>query len=196
MKSPLMEAHPAGQAALRHTGLEHRPHRRQVEPARLQMRMGEGELDRHRPGCGADVDDAADPGPGEAGGERMRRRQADAGHGVEEPGEALGAGIDRGEGIAAGLGLVLRLAGAQRLGQVPPEGIEPPVGHLQDAADIGRLASVEIEIGLGRVGVDAVIPFQHPQRHQRVEEVANAALVQAELVPQRFAVERGRRPAR
>ena len=64
--------------------------------------------------------------------------------------------------------------------------------HLEHAADVARLGAVEEEVGLGRVAVAAVLALEHPERHQRVEEVARAARVEAESLAQRLGVERAR----
>src|SRR3982074_3171604 len=65
---------------------------------------------------------------------------------------------------------------------------------LQLSADIGRLVAVEIQIGRRSVGVAAAsIPFEHPERHQRVEEVAGTALMDSDLLRQRVQMERFRR---
>ena len=107
---------------------------------------------------------------------------ADAGHRREELLQARRIGVERlEEARAAGLDLVLRLPGAQRLGEVPPERIEAVVRHLEDAADVRRLLAVEEEIGLGRVArSDRRSRCEEAERHQRVEEVARRARVQAE----------------
>src|SRR3546814_7143060 len=73
-----------------------------------------------------------------------------------------------------------------------PEAKQPGVGHLQDAANIGGLVAVEIEIGRRGIGVSAVAPVQHPQRDERIEEVAGAPFMEPEPPPQRLAVERSR----
>ena len=92
-----------------------------------------------------------------------------------------GIGVERlEEARAAALDLVLRLPGAQRLGEVAPERIEAMVRHLEDAADVGRLLPVEEQVGLGRVGVAVAGALQEAERDQRVEEVARRARVQAE----------------
>jgi len=96
-----------------------------------------------------------------------------------------GIGIHGGERIrSAVLGLVLRLAAAQRLGQMAPERIEAPIGHLQQPTDIRRLGPIEIDVRFRRIGVFTRAHLQHAKRHQRIEEIARAALVQAEFFPQ------------
>jgi hypothetical protein len=54
--------------------------------------------------------------------------------------------------------------------------------------------SVEIEIGLRSIGVaTVVIPFEHAERHQRVEEVASTAFVDSDLLRKRVQIERSLR---
>ena len=66
------------------------------------------------------------------------------------------------------------------LGEMSPERIQAVVGHLEDAADVGRLAAIEEQIGLGRVGVAVAARAQEAERDERIEEVARRARVQAE----------------
>ncbi len=112
---------------------------------------------------------------------------ADAGHGGEELLEAGGIGV---EGFKtwrfAGAGFVLRLAGAESLGEVAPEGIEAVVGHLEDAAHVGRLLAIEEEIGGGGVGVFAVLPLEETKGDESVEEIPGRPGVQAEAPAQGF----------
>ena len=73
---------------------------------------------------------------------------AHAGHGLQELLQPRRIGVKGHERVGVAVfGFVLRKPSAQRRGEMAPEGIEPLVGHLQNAADIGRLALVEEEIG-------------------------------------------------
>ena len=72
---------------------------------------------------------------------------ADAGHGAEKPLEARGIGVERGKGFIATGGFALPLAGAQGGGELAPVMKQALVGHLEDAADVGRFVLVEKEIG-------------------------------------------------
>ncbi len=77
-------------------------------------------------------------------------RQADARHGAQEqlePGRVRIHGREQ-VGLAV-LGLVLGRSGPESLGEVAPEPVEPPVHHLEDAADVGRFGAVEVELGSG-----------------------------------------------
>ena len=47
------------------------------------------------------------------------------------------------------------------LGERSPERVQAGVGHLQHAADVGRLGPVEEELGRRRVGVAAVLALEH-----------------------------------
>ena len=88
----------------------------------------------------------------------------EAGHRVHELFEAGGVGVELLEHRPAGvLDLVLRSAGAQRLGQVAPEPVQPRVEHLQDAADVPRARLVEERRGRGGVGGTAQ-PSPEPSR--------------------------------
>ena len=111
---------------------------------------------------------------------------------LANPRSSVGVGVDRLEQVPAGLRLVLRLAGAQALRERVPEPEQPRVQHLQQAALVAGLGAVEEEVRLGRVAVLAVLALEHPERHQRVEEVARAARVKAEALAQRLGLERPR----
>jgi hypothetical protein len=88
------------------------------------------------------------------------------------------------------LGLVLKLAGPERLGERTPQAVEARTGHFHDAADIGRLGAVEKQVGLERIRVDAVIAVQQFQRDQRIEKIARRARMQPKPVLQRRKVGR------
>ena len=66
-----------------------------------------------------------------------------------------------------------------------PERIQAVVRHLEDAADVGRLAPVEEEIGFGRVGVAIAVALKKSERDERVEKVARRARVQPEAPAKR-----------
>ena len=63
--------------------------------------------------------------------------------------------------------------------KVVPERIKTLVGHLEDSADVGRLALIQKEVGRGRVVVLAVSALEKAQRDERVEEVARRTRMQA-----------------
>lgn len=105
----------------------------------------------------------------------------DAGHRRQELAQPGWIGVDRlEEGEVPRLRLVLERAGAQALGEPAPEGVEPVIGHLEDAADVRRRVPVEEEARLRGVAVHAVLALQEAQRDERVEEVASRSLVQPE----------------
>ncbi len=84
--------------------------------------------------------------------------------------------------------LVLRLAGAQSLGQIVPVFEEPRVQHHEDAADVARTFFIEIKrarrgVAILRFGSVAVA-LEKLHRHQRVEKIANRARVQREFLPE------------
>src|SRR4029079_19112854 len=81
--------------------------------------------------------------------------------------------------------LVLRLPVLKPLRQPAPEPVEALIGHLQNAADIAGLGAVEVVVGFRRVAIGALrIALQHAERHQRIEEVADAARMQLEAALQ------------
>jgi len=83
------------------------------------------------------------------------------------------------------LDLVLRLAGAQRRGQVVPEAEQARVEHLQHAADVARAVPVQEEQpgrGVVVLRLRAVaLALEEAHRQERIEEVLDAARVQLEL---------------
>ena len=64
--------------------------------------------------------------------------------------------------------------------KVVPERIKTLVGHLEDSADVGRLALIQKEVGRGRVVILAVQALEKAQRDQRVQEIARRTRMQAE----------------
>jgi predicted metal-dependent hydrolase len=54
------------------------------------------------------------------------------------------------------------------------------VGHLEDAADVRGLASIEKQVRLQRIAVAVALAREEAERDERVEEVTRAALVQAQ----------------
>src|ERR1039458_10699102 len=76
--------------------------------------------------------------------------------------------------------LVLRLAGPQGDGQIVPMLEEAMIRHLKHAANVGRLVLVEKKVRGGRVGVLSVVAIEETQSHQRVEEIAGGARMEAE----------------
>jgi len=54
------------------------------------------------------------------------------------------------------------------------------IGHLEDPAEIRRLAPVQKQIGRRGVLVDAVATLEEAERDESVEEVTSRALMQAE----------------
>ena len=88
--------------------------------------------------------------------------------------------VERSEHIARPLGLSLVPAGFKCLGQQTPVGIKPGIGHLEKAAHIGWLASVEEQIRLGRIAVAPIMAIEQFERDKRVKEIARRAIVEPE----------------
>src|SRR5262249_20716740 len=75
--------------------------------------------------------------------------------------------------------------------QEPPVFVEPRVEMLELAAEVGWAASVEIGHAVRAVGVAALrIAVEQFECHQRIEEVARAALMQPKVLGERLAFER------
>ncbi len=152
-----------------------------VEAGAGDVRVGEGDLGDEVALRGADVDGGFVVGPGEFFGDGHVGSAADAGHGAEEAAKAIGVGVESYERIVAAVtGLVLRLAGAERGGEVAPMSVEAVVGHLEHAADVGGLALVEEEIGGGGVVVGAVAALEEVEGDEGIEKVVCGAWMEAE----------------
>jgi hypothetical protein len=86
------------------------------------------------------------------------------------------------------LDLVLRFPRPERLRQIVPEFEQPPVQHLQDATDIARAVAIEIQRRELRVRIvrriSIAFAIQELHRHQRIEEIADPALMHADLLRQ------------
>src|ERR1022692_2121152 len=58
------------------------------------------------------------------------------------------------------------------------------IGHLQDSAQIRRLAFVEIQVRSRRVVIRAINPDKEPERYQRIEKVARRSGIEAQAAAQ------------
>src|SRR6266542_1945370 len=152
--------------------------------------MREGDLDGQSSFGGTNVDERSIFLPGKLLGYRFGGAHADACHGAHELLETGRVLIQDAEEIAAGLDLVLRLAGPQALGQRSPEVIKTRVGHLEDATDVGGLGAIQEELCLGRIGIERAVAVEHAQGHKGVEEVSRAAWMETQALPERLKVER------
>src|SRR5262245_15757958 len=101
-----------------------------------------------------DIDDAADPLPGEYPRQRIGNRGRHPSHCAQESFQPDRVGVEIAEQIATALSLVLRLSGAQSLGQRAPEPVKQCVEHLNDAADVAGLGAVEKARSFGTVGIE------------------------------------------
>src|SRR5262245_10868503 len=82
------------------------------------------------------------------------------------------------------LDFILRTARAQRFGQIVPELKKARIQHDENASDVSRTVLVEKKCPGWRVEVfrrrPLALAVQELRRDQRIEEVADAALVQTE----------------
>ena len=155
----------------------------EVEAAAGEVFVHPRDRDRDSALRTTDVDHAGVVAEWELLRDRLPRGGTEAAHRTRELRQLGGVGVERFEEVAAGLHLALRLPGSQSLGQRSPEPIQAGVRHLQNTADVRRLGRVEEQIGRRSIGVAAVVvTLEHPERHQRVEEVSRTAGMQPELL--------------
>src|SRR5262245_44216748 len=149
------------------------------------MGMALGDEDRELAGGAADVAQRLVAREVELLREGAEVARRDAAHGVHELLEALRVAVQLLEHPRAPmLDLVLRLPGAERLGEVPPEAVETRIRHLEEAADVAGAFAVEEERGLGRVPVagrrSVAVTLEEAERDQRVEEVRDRARMESQ----------------
>ena len=170
--------------------LEVRPHRRQVEAAAGEVGVDCRDLHRQAALGGADIDKGFVVRPRELRRNSVGNLQAPPGHSLEESFQRRVIGIERGI-MAGGSGAALRLAGSQCRRQQVPVWVDIGAEVNQLSADIGGLLAIEVEIGLRRIAIAAVlVALKHAKRDQGIEEVAGATLVDAEPRPERIEAER------
>ena len=127
---------------------------RQIEGDALEMRMSLRDFDAEQAGRAADVAERLEFREIKLLRERLEVDAREAGHRAHEllqPGQVRVELLEH--ALLAVLDLVLRLAGAQRLGQIVPELEEPRVEHDQDAADVTRAGFVEEQRAFRRVEI-------------------------------------------
>ena len=104
----------------------------------------------------------------------MGRTGTDPTHRAQKPSQLPRIGIQcRKDIFSSAFALVLQLTGAQGLRKRSPEAIEPGICHFKNAADIGWLSSIEKQVGVYGVAVDAVLALQQLERDQRIKEVTS-----------------------
>ena len=159
--------------------LENRPDFWKVESAPSQMRIRERDLRRQIALRGADVDERVMVLPRETARDGHVRAAADPGHRGQKAFQSSRIGIQGFEHARpAGPDFVLRLAGAERFGEMAPERIQPLVRHLENAADVGRLLAVEKEVRLRSVRIQVPGAREKTERHERIQEIARRPRVQ------------------
>ena len=140
---------------------------------------------RQQSGCAANVGERRIAAEVELLCEELEVSGGNACHRVHELLEARRVRVELVEHRPAGhLDLVLGGAGPQGFGEIGPEGVEARVGHLEDAADIGRLVPVQEHRAVRGVGVDRVgavsRSLEEAERDETVEEVATPSRAQTE----------------
>ena len=174
-------------AVLGRVFLENRLHHRQIETRAFEVRVRDRHLNGEIALRRAGVDERVVLLPRELRRDRHVRAVADAAHRLEKVSQPRRVRVDLGERAgAAGLDLVLGQAGAQPVGEMVPEPEQAEVGHLENAADIRRLALVEKQVGVRGVRVDAAGAREEAERHQRIEEIMRRSRMQAEAFAEAF----------
>src|SRR5262249_62013021 len=97
----------------------------------------------------------------------------------------VGVRVAHAKELPAGLGFVLREACAQRFSQRPPEPVQARIEHLENAAYVRRLGTIQEQVRRGCVGVTAVSPLQQSKRNQRVEEIERGSFVELRSTAER-----------
>src|SRR3990167_3543748 len=100
------------------------------------MLVRESDFDGHAALRAADIGEGLVVLPGKLLRNPAAGPDAEARHGLQKPFKPLRIAIERAEEIAAGFHLILRLAGAEPVGERPPKAIQPRVAHFEDAADV------------------------------------------------------------
>ena len=166
--------------------LRDRLDRRQIEADALEMRMSLRDFDAKQAGRAADVAERLEFREIKFVRERLEVDAREAGHRAHElfqPGQVRVEFLEH--ALLAVLDFVLRLAGAQRLGQVVPEFEEPRVEHDQNAADVARAGFIEEQRAFGRVEIlrlrAVAFAAEKLHRDERVEKIRDAARVELQF---------------
>ncbi len=126
-----VEAQPVVETVRLDVPLEDRTNGWKIKPAAREVVVGQRNLDRQPTLRRPDVHEGLVPIPRELAHDRHRRSHADARHGLEEAFETARIGVKGSEKVLPPFRLVLRLAGAQCLGERTPEWVQSGVGHLE-----------------------------------------------------------------
>ena len=189
-KSPGMNLKPLAESERRHVFFKDGAGDGKVEPAAGQMRVRLADFGDQPALSRADVDQGLIVLPWKFLGDGFAGAHADTGHGLHETRQLGRIAIEDVKNVFPVFGFVLGEACFQAFGEIAPKSIQPGVHHGQETADIRGLGFIKIEVRLRRVGIETVLPFQHPQSHQRIKKIQGAPLVQPQALSQGFGIHR------
>src|SRR5882757_1453565 len=151
-----------------HIVIKMRADLRKIETPSSNMRVDARYLDRQTTLRGPNIDDGRIVAPRKLRGDCPGGQQASARHATNKCIQPGLIGVERREVVRFGEA-VLRLAGPQGLSQSVPARIHALVQVSEVPADVGRLARIEITMGLwGIVVAASVVSFEQAQRHESV----------------------------
>jgi hypothetical protein len=130
------------------------------------MRMRERDLHGEATFCGTDVDQRLVVLPRKLRCDRLGGQQAPRRHGFDEAPELLGITVSGGK-VTCSRCANLRRSGSQRFRQRTPEAEAGRAVLLEQRTNVGRLLAVEIEVGVGRIGVASLrVACQETERNE------------------------------
>ena len=174
-----LEANPRRKTIFFHVLFKDGGHLGQIETHAIEMRVLERDL-HHQVAlrCSA-IGHGFVIGPGELLRDGEIRPAAHAGHGAQKRLKPGRIGIERGKDVRFTRLFALPFPRAKRKGEAAPMPVEALVCHLQNAADIGRLALVQKQVRRRRVAIVAILALQESQSDQRVEKVSGGTRMKA-----------------
>ena len=135
--------HTAGKSVGLDVFFENWPHLGQIKSSSLEMRIGQCHLRDQITLGGSDIDGSVIFAPRELACDCQVGAAAHSRHGFQELFQPGRIGVEGHERVGAAIfDFVLRKSSSEGGGEMAPKGIEPVVGHFQNAANVGRLALV------------------------------------------------------
>src|SRR5262245_40535860 len=152
--------------------------------------MSARNLDRHTALRRANVDDSSKAFPGEFCRECLGSEKAASSHTAQEHLLREAPGIEC-RIAARRQSSALGLTSLQRSCQQTPVLVVPCIQMLQQASDIGALATIKVKVGVALIGIGAVrVTPQESQGDKCIKKVAGATRVQTDACRHRLKVER------
>ena len=188
-KLPATELHPRLQPLIRHVLLEDRTDFRKIEPDAQKVRVFPRHLRQQIALRRPDVGHRLVLGPGKLRGDRLVGPAAHARHRLQKLFQPCRIGVD---GFkyrrASALQFALRQSRTQSLRQIVPMPKQTVVGHLQNAADIRRLALVQKKFCRWSIRIDPVAPLEKSQRDQCIQKIPRRSRMQSQPPRQRLQI--------